>query len=61
MFMYDTGIKPASPAFAGGLFATEPSGRPIYHPQLIQNHLSLNVWGNNVYNSISDSKIMDKI
>ena len=26
----DPGIKPASPALAGGFFTTEPPGKPIY-------------------------------
>ena len=27
----DAGIKPASPALAGGFFTTEPPGKPSYH------------------------------
>ena len=30
----DTGIKPMSPALAGGFFTTAPPGKPIYHNTL---------------------------
>ena len=35
------GIKPSSPALAGGLFITEPIGKPLLHHKYLINNFSV--------------------
>ena len=37
----DPGIKPVSPALAGGFFTIEPPGKPAYHPTVTKSFLDL--------------------
>ena len=37
----DTGIKPVSPALAGGFITTELPGKPLHHIRVYSKHLTL--------------------
>ena len=39
----DAGIKPVSPALAGGLITTEPPGKPMYFYIYTHRHIYLSV------------------